>query len=273
VAACGEMLMRYAYVTKDGNVKGVDDLPAREDGYVRLACVSDTHTHEPRLPIPDVDILIHAGDALLANKDADGKEETIEKLASWIEEKIKEKKCKEAFVIGGNHDKYFEKAGKEAIKKVIPGYLEDEAANSSLLSMWGSPVSRPYKHKGDDLSGDDLGGNGAFQNDLKNRMDKTPAGLDVLITHGAPYGVGDMVNGSHVGCPVLAEKVKAAAPQVHVFGHVHQQNTGRIRKTEDVIYINACSVHEFLPKDKDSKVYQPIIIDVKRRCVTSVTKA
>ncbi|OJZ92689.1 hypothetical protein ASPFODRAFT_56257 [Aspergillus luchuensis CBS 106.47] len=49
-------------------------------------------------------------------------------------------------------------------------------------------------------------------------------GVDVMITHGPPYGVLDQVVPNHmsVGCEHLYRAVKRARPRLHVFGHIHE---------------------------------------------------
>ncbi|GKZ19026.1 hypothetical protein AbraIFM66951_010287 [Aspergillus brasiliensis] len=49
-------------------------------------------------------------------------------------------------------------------------------------------------------------------------------GVDVMITHGPPYGILDQVVPNHmsVGCEHLYRAVKRARPRVHVFGHIHE---------------------------------------------------
>ncbi|KAL5339058.1 Metallo-dependent phosphatase-like protein [Aspergillus crustosus] len=49
-------------------------------------------------------------------------------------------------------------------------------------------------------------------------------GVDILLTHGPPYGILDQVVGSgeSVGCEHLYRAVERARPAVHVFGHIHE---------------------------------------------------
>ncbi|KAF9885774.1 hypothetical protein FE257_012356 [Aspergillus nanangensis] len=49
-------------------------------------------------------------------------------------------------------------------------------------------------------------------------------GVDIVLTHGPPYGVLDRVVGSHesVGCEHLFRAVSRAKPRLHVFGHIHE---------------------------------------------------
>ena len=53
--------------------------PNRSRDPVRIVCLSDTHTHT--LPVPDGDVLIHAGD--LSNR---GTKPELERTFKWIEE-------------------------------------------------------------------------------------------------------------------------------------------------------------------------------------------
>ncbi|KAL4891659.1 Metallo-dependent phosphatase-like protein [Aspergillus ambiguus] len=48
--------------------------------------------------------------------------------------------------------------------------------------------------------------------------------VDIMLTHGPPYGVHDRVVGSHesVGCEHLFRAVQRARPRLHVFGHIHE---------------------------------------------------
>ncbi|KAL2797141.1 Metallo-dependent phosphatase-like protein [Aspergillus keveii] len=49
-------------------------------------------------------------------------------------------------------------------------------------------------------------------------------GVDILLTHGPPYGILDQVIGSResVGCKHLYRAVERARPALHVFGHIHE---------------------------------------------------
>ena len=43
--------------------------------------------------------------------------------------------------------------------------------------------------------------------------------IDILITHGPPYGILDKTSGSeNVGCEDLYEAVKRIKPKYHIFG-------------------------------------------------------
>ncbi|KAE8144982.1 hypothetical protein BDV25DRAFT_134184 [Aspergillus avenaceus] len=48
--------------------------------------------------------------------------------------------------------------------------------------------------------------------------------VDIMLTHGPPYGILDKVVGSHasVGCEHLFHAVERVKPRLHVFGHIHE---------------------------------------------------
>jgi Icc-related predicted phosphoesterase len=47
--------------------------------------------------------------------------------------------------------------------------------------------------------------------------------LDVLITHGPPFGILDQTAPGevHLGCEELRKAVEEKKPRVHLFGHIH----------------------------------------------------
>lgn len=48
-------------------------------------------------------------------------------------------------------------------------------------------------------------------------------GVDIMLTHGPPYGIFDMVpSGGLVGCENLLKACTRAKPRIHVFGHIHE---------------------------------------------------
>jgi Icc-related predicted phosphoesterase len=58
---------------------------------------------------------------------------------------------------------------------------------------------------------------------LADKWALIPEGIDVLVTHGPPHGIGDRgpVAG-RLGCEDLLARVKRVAPRLHLFGHIHQ---------------------------------------------------
>ncbi len=60
--------------------------------------------------------------------------------------------------------------------------------------------------------------------ELKAKWDAIPDNTDILVTHGPAWGFLDDVEGrrgDHLGCELLAERIKAIKPKIHVCGHIH----------------------------------------------------
>lgn len=49
-----------------------------------------------------------------------------------------------------------------------------------------------------------------------------PKDIDVLVTHGPPYGILDFtIRKEYAGCKGLLKFVEIIKPQAHIFGHIH----------------------------------------------------
>lgn len=80
---------------------------------------------------------------------------------------------------------------------------------------------------------------------LQAKWRSIPTDTDVLVTHTPPFGRGDRVGSTHVGCEALArEVVDRVRPQLHVFGHVHEGYGSSSNGT--TVFVNASScTHEY----------------------------
>jgi Icc-related predicted phosphoesterase len=80
------------------------------------------------------------------------------------------------------------------------------------------------------------------EKDAANLWEIIPNNIDILITHGPPYGILDKTIQNHkAGCKDLLKKVMEVRPQFHIFGHIHESYGREIH--EDITFINACSVN------------------------------
>jgi Icc-related predicted phosphoesterase len=174
--------------------------------------------------VPNGDILIHAGDFTMFSKNA----AAIFDFNEWLGELPHRRKI----LIPGNHEFYLE--ADPSRRKLISNatMLINEAVQIMGLSFWGSPTTPLY--------------GGAFG--LSSPADRVrlyaaiPEDVDVLITHGPPYGILDHCPESphHVGCPQLLEAVTHLKPRLHVFGHVHGAH-GMVNN-EETLFVNAALV-------------------------------
>lgn len=71
-----------------------------------------------------------------------------------------------------------------------------------------------------------------------------PPQVDVLITHGPPHDVLDLVprdlTGTYekTGCEELLLAVKRVMPRLHVFGHIHEGYG--VARESGTTFVNAC---------------------------------
>ena len=175
---------------------------------MRIIAVSDTHGLHNRIQsLPDGDTLVHAGDVMNSGYDP----EDIRSFNHWLGKQPFEYRI----VIGGNHDRFFQNSSEQARSLLTNAiYLENSGATINGISFWGSPYTPEFL-------------NWAFMyprgETARKYWDQIPQGLDVLITHGPPFGILDQVApvGEHLGCAELLKAVEVKKPKVHIFGHMH----------------------------------------------------
>jgi Icc-related predicted phosphoesterase len=175
---------------------------------MRIIAVSDTHgLHNGIQGLPDGDILVHAGDLMNSGFDP----EDIWSFNRWLEAQS----FKHRIVTGGNHDRHFQNSPDQARSLLTNAiYLENAGVTIGNVSFWGSPYTPEFL-------------NWAFMyprgSAARQYWDQIPYGLDVLVTHGPPFGILDQAarGGEHLGCEELLKAVEEKKPKVHIFGHIH----------------------------------------------------
>jgi Icc-related predicted phosphoesterase len=173
---------------------------------MRIVCISDTHNQLKKVSIPPGDLLIHAGD--LTGRGSLQEIERADRELAALPHRHK-------VIIAGNHDFGFEReaaAARALIKSAR--YLQDEAITIEGLRIYGSPW-QPWFF--------DWAFNWPRGESLKPMWDRIPEGIDLLVTHGPPFGHGDLCDhGGRAGCPDLLEAIRRVRPRYHVFGHIHE---------------------------------------------------
>lgn len=176
---------------------------------MRIVALSDTHTLQDQVPLPDGDILIHAGD--LGNV---GKPHEYIKIGKWFRD-LRDK-YKHRIFIAGNHD-----WGLMSHEQAIIGahfdpdviYLCDKGVELEGIKFYGTPWMPEFY-------------DWAFmhpEDELHRYYDAIPDDTEVLITHAPPYGILDRNAGDdRCGSPTLLARVKQL-PNLrhHIFGHIH----------------------------------------------------
>jgi Icc-related predicted phosphoesterase len=188
---------------------------------LKIIAISDTHGKHWSITIPPGDVLVHAGDIT-----SRGTTDEVSNFNEFLDTLPHEYKI----IIAGNHDFCFERNREKSESKLTNCiYLQDQSVIIKDVKFYGSPW-QPWFY------------NWAFNlqrgKELKLKWSKIPLDTNVLITHGPPYGYGDMTDcGKAEGCEDLLSAVKRIKPKVHIFGHIHE-GSGLI-SNENTMFINA----------------------------------
>lgn len=220
---------------------------------MRVVLISDTHDRheEMRVPVPDGDILIHAGDATMM-----GRMHEIAAFGVWF----RKQPHKHKIFVAGNHDWMFQKNQMMALNLLNQGlignerkpeiiYLEDSETTVEGLRIYGSPWQPTFYDWAFNL---DRG------EPLKQKWDLIPEGLDFLITHGPPMGILDqsnpVVGSEHCGCEELLKAVDRTKPKFHVFGHIHG-GYGQAKVNTHFVNASVCD-------ERYQAIHEAVVIDL-----------
>jgi len=178
---------------------------------MRIACTSDWHGYIPP-EVPDCDIMLVAGDIGLGEKFSYEPEVLMVDWCNWL----KSLDC-HVVAVAGNHDFY-----PELLRAMPWTYLEDELAEVEGLKIWGTPWSNPF------------GYGWAFnmtEEDQVENLKQIPDDIDIIISHGPPYGFRDIVSHGgdrtqwqdpHVGSKALVKRMNELENlKLVACGHIH----------------------------------------------------
>jgi hypothetical protein len=113
-------------------------------------------------------------------------------------------------------------------------YLEDSEVVIEGLRIWGSPWQPAFFDWAFNLPRGPA---------LRAKWQKIPTGVDILLTHGPPQGILDVVpRGDAVGCEELRAELSRIRPRLHVFGHIHHAY-GQL-EADGTRYVNAAICDE-----------------------------
>jgi Icc-related predicted phosphoesterase len=209
---------------------------------LRLVLLSDTHQLHREVEVPDGDIFIHAGDFTMFSESM----EAVADFNDWLGELPHRDKI----VVPGNHEFFLETDPSERVMLHNAIVLINEGTEIEGLRIWGSPVTPMY--------------GGAFglssAKDRKRLYAQIPQDIDVLVSHGPPFGILDTapISGLHEGCHELLDAVVQLRPKLHVFGHIH--TAYGIFRNEHTTFVNASRLG--LHDDPDSA---PFVFEMTRK--------
>ncbi len=214
----------------------------------RIVCLSDTHNCHQPIDVPDGDILIHSGDATVRGTDI----EVIE-FVYWfakLPHKIK-------IFVAGNHDWMFQTDNRRARLLVANEgivYLQDSSVEIEGLKFYGSPWQPRFFDWAFNL-------NRGYE--LAEKWAMIPDDINILITHGPPYGILDEVPRrwgiENTGCEELRKRVDQIASKgklkLHIFGHIHCGYG--VAERAGVRFVNASNCDESY-----DPIQPPIVVDI-----------
>lgn len=191
---------------------------------MRIVCVSDGHyVPAPTYVIPQGDVLIYAGDFTWI-----GSKVQVRAFNRWLRDLPHPVKL----VTAGNHDRLFSQQPAFARGLISNAtYLQDEGVEIDGVKFWLSPWSPTF--------GDGWSFNAERGEEIRKKWELIPDDTDVLVTHGPPFGYGDMTaRGERVGCEELLQQIQnRIKPILAVSGHLHEDHG--IRSDGVTTYVNA----------------------------------
>lgn len=179
-----------------------------------VCCTSDLHGSLPE--IPDCDLLLIGGDLCAPYKPLAQYNWLATEFRDWAIDLV-ERDIKIVGVEGnhgilaGFHPELF-----KDVSTIIPWtYLQDTYAEFKDKVIYGTPDSLPF------------GSIWAFnvpENELEKKFNNIHESVDIIISHGPPYGIGDVpgfVPKRHTGSVSLLETINRIRPKILVCGHIH----------------------------------------------------
>jgi Icc-related predicted phosphoesterase len=224
---------------------------------MKIVLLSDTHGYHNSILIPYGDILIHAGDLT-----GSGELGQVSAAVKWLASLPHRHKI----AIAGNHDLLFERQpglAKTMLRGTGVTYLQDEGISVEGLLIYGTPWQPEFMHWAFNVP----------RGSLAKYWNQIPSDLDILVTHGPPYGILDQrvpagtrrlaaweddepfAGSDHVGDEELLAAVERTRPRIHVFGHIH--SCYGTSKSEHTTFYNASICNE-----NYDPVNQPWVIDL-----------
>jgi Icc-related predicted phosphoesterase len=192
---------------------------------VKIVAVSDVHGILPVIPAGDVLLLV--GDIVPDEFSVPQVIWDAEKQIDWMFSNLKpwleEAPVNDIVAIAGNHD-WILNSESDVVAAMPWHFLDNSSVTIQDMIFHGSPWVPAF-------------GNWAFMApdpQLTYYWDQIPQNVEVLLTHGPPYGILDKSyyygqpgvedNGVSVGSGTLRQKLEYGEfPQLklHVFGHIH----------------------------------------------------
>lgn len=222
---------------------------------MKIVAMADVH-NTFKFSIPDGDVLVVCGDLTYT-----GALSELRTTAEYLAKLPHPNKI----VVAGNHDFCLE--GRQFrhpfVKPALRIEAEDILFENGLKYLYGtSIVIDGLKFFGGPWT--PVYHDWAFNLNPQEReavWATTPDDVDVLLSHGPPYGYGDLTtHGQRVGCEALLNAIDAKRPRVVCFGHIHEDVGQWTRGSSRLIN---CSVG--YPVYRGMPQHQPVVFELEKR--------
>lgn len=221
----------------------------------KIAVFSDVHEQwgalTDKLRALDCQLAISCGDISYR-----GALDKLYGFNQWCKYLKKQKIVEEIVSIAGNHELTLDPSSslREEALDTIEDYIYLECSHVNLygIRIWGSPWTPRFY-------------DWAFQIDSESQAraiyDKIPLDSHILVTHGPPYGYGDVVSREHgevhAGDKILLEYIEKIKPKFVLSGHLHEGFGIRQAPWGSTTIINASILN-----DNYKAVNEPIVIEI-----------
>lgn len=210
----------------------LQELPQQDEGFLRVAIISDTHENHKSVMVPEADVLLHCGDILLSSTLAkpERSKRVLQDFNSWLGKLP----CGEKVVIGGNHDVALELLGTEATEVLHNAtLLQDSSVVLPIagIKVYGNGWSRGHSH------------NQSLQS-AKPVISDACEGAHVVMTHGCNETIEEVV-------------LRKAQPCLWASGHYHERHG--VRKHNGVLFANAAILD-----GNDNPHQPPVVVDLPK---------
>ena len=228
---------------------------------MKITAISDLHGKFPK--IEKTDMLLIAGD--IAPTTSHFYPHQIQWYSSDFIRWLESVPAKNIVFIAGNHDIFMQIMKIKDIRKYLPKnvhYLNNEIKEIDGISIYGTQWTPPFMNwafmKEDDPNG--LGK--IFSKGIKKYLLDNKK-VDVILSHGACYGVSDVVlknpgncTPGHLGSAEMIKVVDALQPKYFIFGHIHSAEHKPV-KVKNTTYACVSLINE-----RYNMAYKPLVFSL-----------
>lgn len=183
---------------------------------MRIVAISDCHGKYNKIKIPECDLLISCGDYSIQ-----GRIHEVRNFHKWLNKQ----EASHIISCQGNHELMVERnfqVSKMVALEECPAvhFIDEGLIEIEGVKIWCSAITPFFCN---------WAWNRFRGSNIQEHWDKIPKDIDILVTHGPPYGILDTVyypDGvtpkEKVGCADLYSKIQYLDKlRYHFFGHIH----------------------------------------------------